>query len=231
MLMEMRIRVAIRHGDAVVAAGLQCILARHADIEVLDGSDYGTGAEVAVADYESALELVRRPRSPTGSGPAVLVLSNRTTEREIRHALERGVRGYLTQGCAPQEVIDAVRTLRRDLRYVGPVAAGRLAESICGEGLTKRELDVLRQVVAGHGNKAVANTLGVSAGTVKTHLKAIFQKLAVRTRTEAAALAERRGLLAIPVGPRPTMVATWSSPTSSSTSLHSAYPRPAPLPA
>ena len=63
----------------------------------------------------------------------------------------------------------------------------------------------MRLVVEGHGNKAIAKRLDIGIGTVKTHLKAIFQKLEANSRTQVAAVAERRGLLAIPDDTSPSI--------------------------
>jgi DNA-binding NarL/FixJ family response regulator len=127
-------------------------------------------------------------------------VTTRQSEREIRHAMEVGARGYLIQGCAIVELIHAVRALGSGLRHIGALAAQRLADSVSGQSLTERENDVLRLLVEGHDNKTIARELEIAMGTVKSHLKTIFQKLDANSRTKVAAVAERRGLLTIPVG-------------------------------
>jgi len=181
--------------------GLKSVLAAQSDVELLPDHADAAFAEVVVADYETGVELCAAVRSAARSGgpqPRILVFTHRDTEVEIRHALDTGVRGYLTADCAPEELLDGVRALHLGMRHLGGVAAGRLADSVVSEWLTSRETEVLRLVVQGLGNKGVARRLDISVGTVKTHLKAIFVKLNARTRTEVAAVARRRGLLAIP---------------------------------
>ena len=157
---------------------------------------------MVVADYEQGLAFIARVRAQTPSrhvtGPSVLIVTQRESEREIRHALEHGAQGYLILGCGLDELVDAVRTLRHGMRHIGAIAARRLADSVACAVLTTRETDVLRVLVEGHGNKAIARRLDIAIGTVKTHLKAIFQKFEATSRTEVAAVAERRGLLALP---------------------------------
>jgi DNA-binding NarL/FixJ family response regulator len=201
MLPVESIRVLVLYGDPLVSTGLAATLREPSDFELvptLDGRPH-----VVVADYEQGLALIAADRARGAvrhaSGPRVLIVTRRDSEREIRHALEHGARGYLTLGCALDELVDAVRMLHRGMRHIGPVAARRLADSVACALLTARETDVLRLVVQGHGNKTIAKRLDIALGTVKTHLKAIFQKLDATSRTEVAAVAERRGLLALPI--------------------------------
>lgn len=73
--------------------------------------------------------------------------------------------------------------------------AQQLAESMTGSQLTSREMEILKLVVDGMGNKLIARRLGIAVGTVKSHMKSIFDKLDVESRTQAIAVSIRRGLL------------------------------------
>ncbi|MBS1227763.1 MAG: LuxR family transcriptional regulator [Proteobacteria bacterium] len=204
-----RIRILVRYDDPLLAAGLMAIIREQRDFELVAGTadlasdDAGLCADVVIADYVRGLECIagarHRARTRPSKMPCVLILTQRDSEREIRHALENGAQGYLTLGCDLDELLIAVRTLHRGLRHLGAVAARRMADSIASELLTAREMDVLRLLVEGHANKSIAKRLDIAAGTVKTHLKGIFQKLGAATRTEVAAVAERRGLLGSPL--------------------------------
>jgi DNA-binding NarL/FixJ family response regulator len=191
------IKVQVLYGDALVAAGLAATLRDQPDIGLLAA---GT-ADVIVTDYEHGLALLTRARADLKSRPfalpPVLIVSQRDTESEIRHALEQGARGLLLLGCSVGELIAGVRALRAGLRHIDTRAAQRLADSLACEALTGREQAVLRLLVEGLGNKAIANRLGIAIGTVKSHLKSIFQKLNAGSRTEVATVAERRGLLTV----------------------------------
>ena len=118
--------------------------------EVLD-------ADVVVADYERALSLVEllESRCPSRSvrRPRIMIVSERAGEWEIRHALERGIQGYLLLGCRLDEMAGAVVALHQGHRHLGQEPARRIAESFSYEALTNREADVLRLVAAGHANK------------------------------------------------------------------------------
>ena len=156
-------------------------------------------AEVVVGDYESALACARALRRswPTHapSGPKVLVVSHRHAEADVRRALEAGVQGYLPLDCETSELVESVIALHRGQRALGRMVAQRMAESFDHEGLTDRELEVLRLVVAGDANKSIAKKLDIAVGTVKVHVRSIMGKLGARTRTEAASAALRRGLV------------------------------------
>jgi DNA-binding NarL/FixJ family response regulator len=184
-----RIGIRVEHGDPVAHEGLSAALGRYPDLEVRDDH---SPVDVAVTDYSRGVELAARAPAPS---PKVLIVAGIDREWEIRSAMECGVRGYVLVGCALAELVAGVRAVYRGARYLSPQVAARLAESMCGQALTAREEEVMRLVVEGLGNKAIGRQLGIAEGTVKSHLKAAFEKLNVRSRTQAVAAVERRGLL------------------------------------
>jgi DNA-binding NarL/FixJ family response regulator len=158
------------------------------------------GGAVFVTDYETGLAIVKAAHDADVARerwiPKVMIVTQRDREAEIRHALEQGIQGYLLLGCRLEEMNDGVRALHRGLRHLGQAAARRIAESFSHQSLTDRECTVLRLLVAGCSNKGIALDLDIALGTVKAHVKAILGKLEAKTRTEAAAVAQRRGLFA-----------------------------------
>jgi len=190
------IRVQVLCNDPLLYTGLKTALGEQPDLDWMPADDMPP--DVVIADYEQGVGLVTA-RKARGAGPGhlpkVLILSTRDSEWEIRAALETGVRGYLIQGCELDELMNGVRDVHRGMRHVCGPAARRLADSVSYATLTSRELEVLRLVAQGQANKAIARDLAIAVGTVKSHLKTIFEKLGARTRTEVAALAERRGML------------------------------------
>ncbi len=92
------------------------------------------------------------------------------------------------------ELVDAVRRVRHGAPYLSPPVAARLAESLAADPLTGREQHVLSLIVDALCNKHIASRLQISVGTVTIHVRSLFDKLNVRTRTAAAATAARRGL-------------------------------------
>jgi two-component system NarL family response regulator len=201
------IRVLVLHNDPVASAGLSAAFGKHSDLELVTIDDEpasgrcgyplpaGRSVDVVVADYENGIKLATTA-SRRIDGPAkVMIVASADREWEIRTALERGVRGYVLSGCALEELADAVRSIHRGVRHLSSRIAQRLAESVGGEALTAREEDVLRLVAEGFSNKAIAKHLNIAVGTVKSHLKGVFDKLNVDSRTQAISAVERRGLL------------------------------------
>ncbi len=194
--------ISVMHRDPLLAAGLTATLAQAPGLQLRAAP--ASAEAVVVADYDTALELLQAAQSaqvadrtgPAATPPRVLVVTPRCTEAEIRHALQAGVRGYLPSDCALAEVVDAVRALQREVRYLAPRIAERIADSLNHAQLTARETEVLRHMATGSPNKRIALALDISVGTVKAHTKAIFGKLDCASRTQAVVRAGQRGLLA-----------------------------------
>jgi DNA-binding NarL/FixJ family response regulator len=204
-----RIRVLVVHGDAIFLAGLSATFRKCPEFEIVNSDDASEGehflhqsparwqADVVVTDYEHGINLAAQiARYPAAAVSCkVMIVASTDREWEIRSALEGGVRGYLLVGCALNELAVGVRAVHKGLRHLSAGVAQRLAESLSGESLTPREEAVLRLIVDGLGNKAIAKQLDIAVGTVKSHVKGVFNKLNVESRTQAVAAADRRGLL------------------------------------
>ncbi len=199
MPQQSRTRVLITHGDPFIAAGLVTLLRKRRDFEVFvrsralgaDANGQLPPVHIVVADYDSGLRLLE---SASSGSPRVVILTQHDGEAKICRALERGIRGYLLLGCSLQELTDALRTVSVGRLALGPLVVSRMAEWMKQQALTRREEDILRQVMLGVSNKEIAGKLTLAIGTVKTHVKAIMRKLGARSRTEAVVIAQRRGI-------------------------------------
>jgi DNA-binding NarL/FixJ family response regulator len=125
----------------------------------------------------------------------VIVLTHSDSEANISRALEMGVRGYLLFGCSVQDLVDALRSVHAGGVALAPQVASRIADWMQQQALTLREEAILRQMTLGLSNKLIARKLALAAGTVKTHVKSILNKLDAASRTAAVAIAQRRGIL------------------------------------
>jgi DNA-binding NarL/FixJ family response regulator len=125
----------------------------------------------------------------------VIMLSTFQGDVEIRRALAAGARGYLLKSAAPQELLEAIRQVHAGKKRIPSEVAAHLAEYLGEENLTSREVEVLRLVAAGNRNKEIADRLFIAEETVKVHLKHIMNKLGANDRTEAVAVAARRGII------------------------------------
>jgi DNA-binding NarL/FixJ family response regulator len=171
------------------------------------------------ADGEEALSLYRihRPdvaimdvRMPKLSGidaiiairkdfpkARIIVLTTAIGDVQALRALKEGAVGYLLKNLVRKELIETIRAVHTGLKRIPPDIAQQLAEHVADETLTARELDVLRMVAQGKGNKIIASDLEIAEHTVKNHMKSILMKLRADDRTGAVVTAVRRGYIDI----------------------------------
>lgn len=191
----------------LVRVGLANVLGFEPDIEVC--------AEAESGDEALALHRLHRPdvtvmdlRMPGSDGLAtlaalhrecpaarVLILSNYAGADEIHAALQGGAASYLPKTVGQPELLKAIRLVAAGRTYVPAEIAVRLAERLPCDELTAREHEVLALVVEGASNAQIARRLGIAGGTVKNHISSIFEKLGVTQRTEAVAVAIKRGIV------------------------------------
>jgi two-component system NarL family response regulator len=210
--MPHRSTILVRHHDPLLCAGLVSALRQHPSFDVLTDEDApacdGQRIDVVVADYQHAMRLADAASRATHRSLAqarILALTSNDREVDIRRAIEAGVHGYLLTGASLDELIEGVTTVAHGVRYLCRAVAQRMADSLTRASLTSREIDVLRLVVAGESNKAIARQLRIEVGTVKSHMSAIMTKLGAASRTQAAGIAAMRGLveerLPVPTAP------------------------------
>lgn len=125
----------------------------------------------------------------------ILVLTNYDEDDYIIRALKAGAMGYLLKNTPQEEIIRAVEMVHQNQSCIPPNIAKRLSEAIAHEELSQRELEVLRLVADGMTNKAIADRLFISEKTARNHVTNCLFKLGARDRTEAVAVAARRGLI------------------------------------
>ena len=192
------ITVVVVHDNFLARLGLMSLLADCDDMAVrqLTPIDAAlSGLDVVVADPRSGMAVLGALPKQSVQGPRVAIVASFDREWPIRTSLEHGAAAYVLLGESGDEIIHAVRTVHRGGFHVSAGIAARLAESLSGQRLTAREEEVLALVSDGLCNKLIAARLDISVGTVKTHLRTAFDKLSVRSRTEAIATVQRRGLL------------------------------------
>lgn len=141
-----------------------------------------------------AVTVIRR-KQPAAR---IIVLTTFDGDEEIYRALQAGAKGYLLKGMSGDELIEAVRAVHAGKTRVPAPVAERLVGRMAGPGLTSRELEVLKAIVAGRSNKEIAHDLSISQATVKTHINNILSKLGVADRTQATTTALQRGIVQLP---------------------------------
>jgi DNA-binding NarL/FixJ family response regulator len=125
----------------------------------------------------------------------IVMLTTFDGDVEIHRALQAGARGYLLKNMPPSELAEAIRQVYKGKKRVPPEVAAHLAEHMSDEDLTAREIEVLRKVAGGNRNRDIAELLFISEETVKVHIKHIMDKLGAKDRTQAIAIAVRRGII------------------------------------
>jgi len=125
----------------------------------------------------------------------IIMLTTFEGDVEIQRALEAGARGYVLKNMPPHDLVAVIRHVHAGKKHIPSEVAARLADHMGEEDLTVRELDVLRHVAEGGRNRDIAEKLFISEETVKIHIKHIMDKLAARDRTQAVAIAVRRGII------------------------------------
>ena len=219
---ETVIRVLVVDDHEVVRRGLHAFLDGEPDLEVV--ADAGGGEEaleaharldsdgqrpdVVLMDLQMApmdgIETTRRilDRYP---GVEVVALTSFGEKERVRGALDSGASGYLLKDSEPAEIAAAVRSAHRGELQLDPAVTRPLFTDMKNDGgndltslLTGRELQVLRLVGAGKANKEIAAALVISERTARTHVSNVLRKVGVSSRTQAAVLAVREGLVAPP---------------------------------
>ncbi len=205
------IRLVVVDDHPVVRHGLVSMLKYEPDMQVV--GEAGDGAEavrvileqqpdVVLLDLRlpqlSGIEVMKQTR-PQVPHTRFLVLTTYDADEYIVPALSAGAQGYLLKDTLPEELTRAIRTLAAGGSPLEPAVAAKLLTSMNAsqseDELSARELDVLKLLVAGASNKAIAAQLNVSENTVKSHLSHIFDKLQVQSRAEAVAVALQRGIV------------------------------------
>ncbi len=127
----------------------------------------------------------------------VIVLTTFDLDEDIYRAIQSGAKSYLLKDSSEEELTSTIRAVYADEQELPPKVAARLAARLQRPELHGRELEVLRMLIKGYCNKEMAADLHLSEDTIKAHLKSLFAKLGVRSRTEAAIVAIRHGVIHI----------------------------------
>ena len=200
------IRIIVVDDHPVVREGTAALLAAEPGIEVVGTAESIDEANAVIRRVEpDVLLLDIRLGADSGlrllgggdaRGPAIIVLTSYDYPQYAEAALRLGASGFVLKTAPIAELLDAIRR----------VAAGGLAFSVRPRGagglarLSERELDVVRLVVDGRSNDEIGARLGIGPKTVESHLRRLFERFDLASRTELATRALREGWLEVPPG-------------------------------
>ncbi|OGO38397.1 MAG: hypothetical protein A2147_03315 [Chloroflexi bacterium RBG_16_57_8] len=213
------ITVLIADDHPLFRHGLVSLLSGYPDIKVVGEAGDGVEAVARATELQPAV-VIMDLRMPGGDGveatadlrsaapsTMVLVLTASEDDEDLFEAMRLGARGYILKYAGLDELVGAVRAValgdviispamaKRLVDHLGPAGEHHLPTNGDREGLTLRELEVLRRVSTGASNSQIAAQLNISEATVKAHLRNIMEKLEVKNRAQAVAKAINGGLL------------------------------------
>lgn len=208
------IRVFVADDQSIVRNGVLALLATKADIQVIGEAANGQEAVAGVLRLRPDVTLmdlvmpeldgIAAIRAIVAQWPAarILVLTSFATDDKVFPAIKAGALGYLLKDSTPQDLVDAIRQVRRGEVSLHPTIARKVLRELAQpvgqsqevDPLTERELEVLKLIARGLSNDEIAATLIISEATVRNHVSNILSKLHLASRTQAALYALRKGL-------------------------------------
>lgn len=213
-----RIRVLLADDHAVLRDGIHALLEDETDIQVVGEAEDGRSAveqarqlepDVVIMDIGmpllNGLEATRQIKRDN-PGIQVLILTMHENPEYVAQVLSAGGSGYVLKKAAGKELVQAIRDVARGEAQFSPSVARTLAQLYLQsldsdavrdpyDDLTPREREVLQLVAEGHSNQQVAEELGLSVKTVKTHRLHLMQKLDLHDRAELIRYAYQKGIL------------------------------------
>ncbi|MFL6246773.1 MAG: response regulator [Thermoanaerobaculia bacterium] len=199
------IRVVIADDHPIVLGGLAELLSHESDIAVVARCTNGGDALAAIAQHHpgvavldltmpgrSGMDLLRELRT-THAPVRVILLTARIEHEQVLDALKLGVAGIVLKESAPLQILDCIRRVAAGGQWIDQVIGSRTVDNLLRRQsgamkvaavLTAREIEVVRMVARGLRNKEIADQLSITEGTVKAHLRAIFEKVGVDSRAK-----------------------------------------------
>jgi DNA-binding NarL/FixJ family response regulator len=202
-----RIRVLTVDDHPLLQAGVAAIINHQSDMQLVAQASSGNEAIQKFREHRPDVTLMDlRLPDMTGIGTMIalraefpeariVMLTTFEGDVEIQRALQAGAWGYLLKSMPPGDLVEVVRQVHAGKRRIPTEGVARLADHLGEEDLTAREMDVLRHVGEGRRNRDIAERLFISEETVKVHIKHIMEKLGASDRTQAVAIALRRGII------------------------------------
>ena len=203
------IRILIVDDNPAVRVGLTSMLGTQSELEVIGSASNGEDAlaflqknvvDVVLLDLRmpgtNGVETILRMKR-TGHTARVIILTSFDTDEDIYRAVRAGAQGYLLKDASLKEMVEAIRTVHAEKKYIPREIAARLADRIMRPDLTPRELEILKMVSKGLTNRNIGHALGISSFTVKNHVNSIIEKLEVGDRTEAVTISIQKGIIRV----------------------------------
>ncbi|PYU92357.1 MAG: DNA-binding response regulator [Acidobacteria bacterium] len=204
---QARIRVLCVDDHPLLREGIAAIISNQPDMLLLAQASTGCEAIQKYREHQPDVTLMDL-RLPDMSGidsliairaefpdARVIIVTTYEGDVEIQRALGAGARGYMLKSMPPRDLVEGIRSVHAGKKRIPQEVANQVAEHLGEETLSEREVEVLRRVAGGNRNRDIAEQLFISEETVKVHIKHIMEKLYASDRTQAVAIAVRRGII------------------------------------
>jgi DNA-binding NarL/FixJ family response regulator len=156
----------------------------HPDVTLMDIQMPGLNGVEAISQIQTEFP-----------GARIIVLTTYSGDAQVVAALRAGARGYILKGHVHRELPETIRAVYAGQKRIPQEIAAELAQHVADDDLTPREIDVLRLIAAGNGNKQIADQLSIGEATVKSHVTNILSKLGANDRAHAVTIGLRRGII------------------------------------
>ena len=210
-------RVLIADDQSLFRAGLARLLDEDPRVEVVGQAHDGLDAvkmatklkpDVVLMDIKMpGIDGVEATRQITESNPdiKVVVLTTFETDSQVIQALKAGARGYVLKDSTPDAIVSTIVAVMSGERVMAGAVANRVLEMLTGtstpkefyDGLTNREIEILKLLANGMANKQIAYRLKISEKTVRNHVSNTYEKLGIYDRSQAVLYAVKKGLVEV----------------------------------
>jgi DNA-binding NarL/FixJ family response regulator len=201
------IRVMIADDHPLLREGIAALIGAEPDIQLVAEAATGREAlaqfklkrpDITLMDLQmpdmGGIEAIIAIRGEFPNA-RIIVLTTYTGDVQVLRALKAGARGYLLKGRVNTELLEVIRDVHRGQKRIPPEIAAELADHATEDDLSSREIDVLRLIATGNGNREIGAKLSITEETVKNHVTHILAKLGANDRTHAVTIGIKRGII------------------------------------
>jgi DNA-binding NarL/FixJ family response regulator len=205
------IRILTVDDHPVLRKGLAALVNAEPDLKLVAEASNGKEAieafrshqpDITLMDIQmpglDGIEAIRTIRSEFPEA-RIIVLTTYTGDAQVLRALKAGARAYILKGHVLDELLDTIRAVHAGKKRIPSDIAAELASHATDDALTEREVDVLKLISAGNGNKQIADVLSISEATVKSRVTNILSKLGANDRAHAVTIALKRGIIELDI--------------------------------
>ena len=201
------IRILVVDDHQLIRVGINTLIFPESDMKVVGEASDGREAVAKYRECRPDITLMDLQMPEMGGFDAIvairgefpdariIVLTTYTGDVQAQRAMKAGAHGYVLKNLLHKELLQTIRAVHGGRKAMAAEVAAGVAEHTGEEGLTPKEVDVLRLITAGNANKEIAAHLGITEETVKSRVKNILEKLGANDRTHAVTIALKRGII------------------------------------